>query len=476
MPEAPAVTAAPPALAAPVDSGSPAAFESHGSYETPAVFEALANFEAAMRAPDPTAPVEAKGAPPADPFFASAFGTPAAANRFEHEPDGEIATGPRDLGAAQADEAVVQAPPATASASSFEVGGEIAFRAQTSPEEDFDAGARAADGGYKEAGYLPDWAGDISEPSWEDNDAELDASTAQATDAPAAPRAVPTTAPFDWAAPESAAPTPAKPSGSNGDTAGGPHAVPAPDHVWDPMMAKDTSKPFDDEPLSAPSPTGSAPAKPSWASSIDHGVSIASARSNPEHGAWDPAPPTKPLSGTASRDINPTGFTPTSSPEVNPASFAPTSPVELIPATFAPKAPDLGIASTLVTGPSTDTRAQPTAPAQPLAGASAEAPNVAATPAPPSAAPSWDTVPPREAVPNASNAVGPAEQARNTADGLRRLTRRVPGASLPQEDGSLRRPTPTSTAHNPLGLTGALSQYLSATANEGRPEKEHNAR
>jgi hypothetical protein len=85
-------------------------------------------------------------------------------------------------------------------------------------------------------------------------------------------------------------------------------------------------------------------------------------------------------------------------------------------------------------------------------------------------------VPPREAAPDASHAVGPAEQARNTADGLRRLTRRVPGASLPQEDGSLRRPTPTSTAHNPLGLTGALSQYLSATANEGRPEKEHNAR
>jgi hypothetical protein len=59
---------------------------------------------------------------------------------------------------------------------------------------------------------------------------------------------------------------------------------------------------------------------------------------------------------------------------------------------------------------------------------------------------------------------------------LRKLTRRVPGASLPQEDGSLRRATPTSTTRNPLGLNGALSQYLSATANENRPEKEQNPR
>jgi signal transduction histidine kinase len=72
--------------------------------------------------------------------------------------------------------------------------------------------------------------------------------------------------------------------------------------------------------------------------------------------------------------------------------------------------------------------------------------------------------------------VGPAAQARSTAEGLRKLTRRVPGASLPQEDESLRRDTPTTTSRNPNGLTGALSQYLSATANEGRPEKEHNSR
>jgi hypothetical protein len=77
----------------------------------------------------------------------------------------------------------------------------------------------------------------------------------------------------------------------------------------------------------------------------------------------------------------------------------------------------------------------------------------------------------------APNSVGPAAQARSTADGLRKLTRRVPGASLPQEDDSLRRATPTTTGRNPLGLTGALSQYLSATSTgDGRTDKEQNAR
>jgi signal transduction histidine kinase len=74
-----------------------------------------------------------------------------------------------------------------------------------------------------------------------------------------------------------------------------------------------------------------------------------------------------------------------------------------------------------------------------------------------------------------ASVVGPAAQARSTADALRKLTRRVPGASLPEEDDSLRRPTTMSTSRNPLGLSGALSQYLSVTV-EGRPEKEHNAR
>ena len=68
----------------------------------------------------------------------------------------------------------------------------------------------------------------------------------------------------------------------------------------------------------------------------------------------------------------------------------------------------------------------------------------------------------------------PVVEAHSAAGGVRKLTRRVPGASLPAEDGALRRETPTTTSRNPLGVTGALSQYLSATGHEGRPEKEHN--
>jgi signal transduction histidine kinase len=67
---------------------------------------------------------------------------------------------------------------------------------------------------------------------------------------------------------------------------------------------------------------------------------------------------------------------------------------------------------------------------------------------------------------------GNAARARNTADALRKLTRRVPGAALADEDGSLRRPTPTSTTDSPLGLTSAMSQYLVVTAGESRAEKE----
>jgi signal transduction histidine kinase len=90
----------------------------------------------------------------------------------------------------------------------------------------------------------------------------------------------------------------------------------------------------------------------------------------------------------------------------------------------------------------------------------------------PSPAAAWNALPPRLPV----NGAGPATQARSTADGLRKLTRRVPGAALPEQDDSLRRATPTTTNRNPLGLTGALAQYLSATANESRAEKEQNPR
>ncbi len=449
---------APPAFEAPV------AHEAHAAYETPAVFEALANFEAARRSPEPAPPV-GSDTPPADPFFASAFGPPTLASRFGQQPDEEVAAGQG------VDEVVAEAPPSRATDSNFEVGGEFGYRA----EEDYDAavGAQASDD--KQSGYLPAWAGEISDPAWDYGETEPEENTAQATSASdTAAAAAATIAPFDWAA--SAAPP--KPVGSNGSSSAAPTApaapAPAPD-AWDPMVTqKSASNPFDAEPSPA-APAGGAPAKPSWLSSIDHGVSIASTIPPPDPGAWVPPAPTAPLSGKGSS-------------ESNPSSFTPTSPAEISPASFAPKTPDLGVASPLVTGPTVDTRLQPAAPAAPgqtLPATPASAPTSAApivpvgngAPAPTTAAASWDTVPPREAAPTASgHAVGPAEQARNTADGLRRLTRRVPGASLPQEDGSLRRPTPTSTTRNPLGLTGALSQYLSATANEGRPEKEHNAR
>jgi len=58
----------------------------------------------------------------------------------------------------------------------------------------------------------------------------------------------------------------------------------------------------------------------------------------------------------------------------------------------------------------------------------------------------------------------PAAQAKSTADALRRLTRRVPGAALSEEDGSLRRSSPENAAIDPTGITGALSQYFSVTA------------
>lgn len=117
----------------------------------------------------------------------------------------------------------------------------------------------------------------------------------------------------------------------------------------------------------------------------------------------------------------------------------------------------------------------PVPPVVPTPDLGAGAPLVAGTaPVPvPVAVASWD---PTAQAAAAAAGVGPAAQARNTADGLRKLTRRVPGASLPVEDGSLRRATPTTTGRNPLGLTGALSQYLSATTTEGRTEKEQNAR
>jgi signal transduction histidine kinase len=115
----------------------------------------------------------------------------------------------------------------------------------------------------------------------------------------------------------------------------------------------------------------------------------------------------------------------------------------------------------------------PLAPPAPVVRLTPLAPSpLAPAPAPAPTAAAWNALPAYPPV----NGVGPATQARSTADGLRKLTRRVPGASLPEQDDSLRRATPTTTNRNPLGLTGALAQYLSATANDGRAEKEQNPR
>jgi signal transduction histidine kinase len=97
-------------------------------------------------------------------------------------------------------------------------------------------------------------------------------------------------------------------------------------------------------------------------------------------------------------------------------------------------------------------------------------PAVSADQAPkPSGAAAWNALPPPAAPApiNPSAGIAPAV----SAEGLRKLARRVPGAALPDQDESLRRTSPTTTTRNPLGLTGALAQYLSATANDGRAEK-----
>lgn len=64
--------------------------------------------------------------------------------------------------------------------------------------------------------------------------------------------------------------------------------------------------------------------------------------------------------------------------------------------------------------------------------------------------------------------LGPAAQARSTADALRRLTRRVPGASLSEDDGALKRLTPEDGL-DAAGITTALSQYLAATTTAKAP-------
>jgi hypothetical protein len=151
----------------------------------------------------------------------------------------------------------------------------------------------------------------------------------------------------------------------------------------------------------------------------------------------------------------PTGVAPPLplTPPTSPAPVARSSPLAPSPLAPSPLAPSPLASSPLVPAPPAPLTPAPTKPA-------------------PSPASAWNALP----APVPVNGAGPATQARSTADGLRKLTRRVPGASLPEQDNSLRRDTPTTTNRNPLGLTGALAQYLSATANDGRAEKEQNPR
>ncbi len=154
--------------------------------------------------------------------------------------------------------------------------------------------------------------------------------------------------------------------------------------------------------------------------------------------------------------------------QVEARQDAPAQPVASAPAAEVarPQTPDLGVDAPLAAAsraggePAERTAAEPV-----LAEAVAEA----AVGATATSGAGWSSLAAPEA---AASAVGPAAQARSTADGLRRLTRRVPGASLPQEDDSLRRAKPTTVSRNPMGLTGALSQYLSATGTDARTEKE----
>lgn len=215
--------------------------------------------------------------------------------------------------------------------------------------------------------------------------------------------------------------------------------------------------------------------------------------------AWDPV---SPLSGTGNGPTPPEPATvpaPTGPAEVaetyaagGPSPSGAPASAELAgpPGSVVARrgTPDLGILSPLAgTVPAGGLLAWAQASSRsaeedPSNAADLPAPDGAGTPAPlappagaspaPVAGSAWNALPTQPPV----NGLGPAAQARSTADGLRKLTRRVPGASLPQQDDSLRRATPTTTNSNPLGLTGALAQYLSATANDGRAEKEQNSR
>jgi signal transduction histidine kinase len=240
------------------------------------------------------------------------------------------------------------------------------------------------------------------------------------------------------------------------------------EHSWDPIVPqKAYSGPQDTVAQETGEVAGAEPERPSW---VSWGTSFETdLGSGLEGAAQEPATATAGSSSASSAS---------SAGSAGSASSDPATPdLSVISPLAAPVAGPRG--NHLRPEPSLSDVTNPEP--GPTSGSSRTEELVAASAVASSSAPasrSWSPGPVRDVVgrsgsTQAAPLVGPAARARSTADALRKLTRRVPGASLPEEDDSLRRPTPTSTTNNPLGLSGALSQYLSATANESRPGKEH---
>ncbi|HMK96117.1 MAG TPA: ATP-binding protein [Acidimicrobiales bacterium] len=225
---------------------------------------------------------------------------------------------------------------------------------------------------------------------------------------------------------------------------------------WDPLAAR---------PASAPgtfwtAPKVADPIRPSSGTrpGTDHGRPRPAAPPTPDLGIMSPLAATNAI-GRSAKSAGGTGAAPIGPPPAQPASGAGegSAPASTLPASTASDNGAGGAAT--AAGGAWDILHSPHAEAGAL-------PKPAHTPDPPMGL---------RSMPGPLPTIGPAAQARSTAEGLRKLTRRVPGAALEHEDGSLRRATPTSTARNPLGVTGALSQYLSATSNEARHNKDEEA-
>ena len=206
-----------------------------------------------------------------------------------------------------------------------------------------------------------------------------------------------------------------------------PLASTGPAPAFEPAPLASTGPPPAFEPASLAS-TGPAPAfEPGYAALPDSAPT------------YDPAPLASAHLAPASEPaaLASTGATPAFSPaalghEPGPPSYGSDALVGALaePARAAALAPDLG-------------------PLSPLARALAD-------PEPRQLAGQGDT-------PSPDDGVGPAAQARTTADALRKLTRRVPGAALGEEDGTLRRDTPAAPNVDASVVRSALFHYLSTT-------------